>query len=316
LIESHSPQKRLYDYFRIARFDHWIKQLFVLPGVFFAWALTGGIIQNFVQIILSFFSTSFIASANYVINEWLDANNDKFHYEKKNRAVASRNLKTKYIIFEYLVFALLGILISICISRAVLILELCLLLMGIVYNVRPIRLKEFPYIDVISESINNAIRLLIGWFTITSLFLPPISIILGYWFGGAFLMAVKRFSEYRSISDKTKAALYRKSFKYYNEKILLISAVLYALLSVFFCGIFLIKYRIELLIAVPFLCGLFCVYLNISFKNDSAAQKPEKIYKEKFLIVYLIFFIFLIYILTSVNIPSLYNMLETTLIMA
>jgi 4-hydroxybenzoate polyprenyltransferase len=129
-------------------------------------------------------------------------------------------------------------------------------------------------------------------------------------------MAVKRFSEYRSIRDKTKASLYRKSFKYYNEKILLISAVFYALLSVFFCGIFLIKYRIELLIAVPFLCVLFCLYLNISFKNDSAAQKPEKIYKEKFLIVYLIFFIFLIYILTSVNMPSLYNLLETTLIRA
>jgi 4-hydroxybenzoate polyprenyltransferase len=316
LIESHFPQKRFCDYFRIARFDHWIKQLFILPGVFFAGALTGEIIQNFIQIILAFFSTSFIASANYVINEWLDANNDKFHPEKKNRPVVSKNLKTEYIIFEYLVFALLGILISICISRTVLILELCLLLMSIVYNVRPIRLKEFPYIDVLSESINNAIRLLIGWFAITSLFLPPISIILGYWFGGAFLMAVKRFSEYRSINDKTKAALYRKSFKYYNEKILLISAVFYAFLSVFFCGIFLIKYRIELLIAVPFLCGLFCLYLNISFKNDSAAQKPEKVYKEKFLIVYLIFFIFLIYILTSVNIPSLYNLLETTLIRA
>jgi 4-hydroxybenzoate polyprenyltransferase len=286
--------------------------------VFFAWALTGND-QNPTEsthIICAFLSTSFIASANYVINEWLDANFDKFHPEKKNRPVVSKNLKTKYIILEYIIFSLLGILIAVCMSRIVLILELCLLLMGVLYNVRPIRSKEFPYVDVLSESINNAIRFLIGWFAVTSLFLPPISIVLGYWMGGAFLMAVKRFSEYRAIGDKTKAILYRKSFKYYDEKSLLILAVFYALLSVFFCGIFLIKYRIELLIAIPFLCWLFCLYLNISFKNDSAVQKTRKSLERKNFNCLFNTFLLLLYILTSVNIPSLHNLLETTLIKA
>jgi hypothetical protein len=36
--------------------------------------------------------------------------------------------------------------------------------MGVVYNVKPIRSKELPYLDVLSESINNPIRLLLGWF--------------------------------------------------------------------------------------------------------------------------------------------------------
>jgi hypothetical protein len=34
---------------------------------------------------------------------------------------------------------------------------------GIFYNVRPMRTKDRAYLDVISESINNPLRLMIGW---------------------------------------------------------------------------------------------------------------------------------------------------------
>jgi 4-hydroxybenzoate polyprenyltransferase len=74
--------------------------------------------------------------------------------------------------------------------------------MGIFYNVRPFRTKELAYLDVLSESINNAIRLMIGWFIVTPVYLPPVTIVLGYWMGGAFLMATKRFAEYCMINDK------------------------------------------------------------------------------------------------------------------
>lgn len=190
-------------------------------------------------------------------------------------------------------------------SKYVFAMELWLFIMGILYNVKPVRTKEIPYLDVISESVNNAIRLLIGWFAITSAFFPPISIVFGYWMGGAFLMATKRYSEYRMIADKDTAAHYRKSFQYYTEKSLLISAFFYALLSVFFCGIFMIKYRTELILDIPILCGLFCLYLHISYKEDSGAQKPEKLFKEKGLMLYLAIFLFITCVLMFVDIPGL-----------
>lgn len=90
---------------------------------------------------------------------------------------------------------------------------------------------------------------------------------LGYWLGGAFLMAIKRYAEYRMIGDKSTAALYRKSFGQYTEQSLLISAFFYAMCSLFLCGIFIIKYKIELLLVVPFLCGLFCFYFHLAFKR-------------------------------------------------
>jgi 4-hydroxybenzoate polyprenyltransferase len=290
-------------YLRIARFDHWIKQLFIVPGMVFAAVLVKTGVPPPVPVMMGFLSTCFTASANYVINEWLDADFDKYHPTKKNRPVVSAGLKPRIIMAEYILFAAAGLGIAWFVSRPVFLMEAALFIMGVVYNVPPVRSKEIPYVDVLSESLNNALRLLIGWFVVTTAFLPPISIVFGYWMGGAFLMAAKRFAEYRMVGDKEKAGLYRRSFNYYTEKSLLLSAFFYALLSVFFCGIFMIKYRIELLAAIPFLCGLFCLYLNICYKPDSSAQKPEKLFKEKGLMLYVLALILLVILLMYVRLP-------------
>ena len=305
------------DYIKIARPDHWIKQLFIIPGIVFAVFLIGDEVfdtLSAVSLIASFFSTCFVASANYVINEWLDADFDKYHPTKKNRPVVADNLSAKLIILEYILLAVVGLLIGSLAGFLVFLMEAFLLVMGILYNVRPFRTKEIPYLDVLSESINNAIRLLIGWFAVTNIYYPPVSIVIGYWMGGAFLMAVKRYAEYRMIGDKEVAGLYRRSFKYYTEKSLLISAFYYALMSVFFCGIFMIKYKIELIFAIPVMCGMFCYYLYISYKQDSSVQKPEKLYKEKGLMLYIAGFIILLVVLMLVDIKGLDIFIGTELV--
>ncbi len=305
------------NYLKICRISHWIKQLFVLPGVVFAFFMVrdiGDVKSFIIRFVLMMISTCCIASANYVINEWLDAEFDKFHPTKKNRPVVAEGLKTKFILLEYFIFAAVGFVTGWFANKYVFAMEVWLFVMGILYNVRPFRLKEIAFVDVLSESINNAIRLLIGWFAVTEKFVPPVSIILGYWMGGAFLMAIKRYAEYRMIGDKSQAALYRKSFKFYTENSLLSSAIFYALLSVFFCGIFMIKYRIELLIAIPFLCGLFIVYLNLSYKTDSSVQKPEKLYKEKGLMLYMLAFVVIVIVLMFVKIPLLSDLFQSNVL--
>jgi len=52
--------------------------------------------------------------------------------------------------------------------------------MGMCYNIPPIRTKKKVYLDVISESINNPIRLVLGWFIITSAIYPPSSLLFAY----------------------------------------------------------------------------------------------------------------------------------------
>lgn len=177
--------------------------------------------------------------------------------------------------------------------------------MGLAYNVEPVRLKDIPVLDVLSESVNNAIRLLAGWFMVSGNTLPPCSLVAGYWMGGAFLMGIKRYAEYRMIGDPETAGKYRKSFKFYTEKFLLVSSFFYAMCSVFFTGIFLIKYRIELVLFVPAITGLFCYYFTLSFSEDSAVQKPEKLYHEKGLMLYVCLLVVFFAVLMAVDIPAL-----------
>lgn len=304
-------------YIKIARPDHWIKQLFIIPGIVIGIFLIKNInydINLIIKVLLGFIGTCFIASANYVINEFLDAEFDKYHPTKKNRPMVTQNMKTSIVYTEYFALAILGLICSYFVSIPFFVTALVLLIMGILYNVKPIRTKDIPFLDVLSESVNNALRLLLGWFIITDAYLPPVSIVISYWMFGAFLMAVKRYAEYRMINDPKTAALYRKSFAKYTENTLLVSSVFYALISVFLCGTFLIKYKIELLLCIPFLCMLFCYYLYIAFKPDSAVQKPEKLYREKSLLIFLIGFIILFVVLLFVDIPSLGQLLDDTLL--
>ena len=295
-------------YIKIMRIDHWIKQLFVLPG-FVSALFLGHYAFNFnlfINLLIGLFATSLIASANYVINEYLDAEFDKFHPTKSKRPLVEESVKGSVIWILWFILAVVGLSIGFfVIGKKFFFMELWLLVMGILYNVKPIRTKDISYLDVLSESINNSIRFMLGWFIVPVNIILPISIFLGYWMAGAFLMAIKRYAEYRMINNKKKASLYRKSFKYYNEKTLLVSAFFYAMCAIFFVGIFLIKYKIELILAIPFIVGLFCYYFYISFANDSAVQKPEKLYKERGLMIYCIFLVVLFIVLINIRIEWL-----------
>ena len=316
-MQKANRNARWVNYVRVARPDHWIKNLFLLPGFFFALFLTAAqpaSRQPPVFLPVGFLATCLISSANYAINEWLDAGTDRFHPTKKSRPCAAGKINPKVLLAEYLVLAAAGLLLSARLNFRFLATEGVLLAMGLVYNVPPVRMKDLPYLDVLTESVNSALRFLLGWFLLTDRYYPPLSIVLGFWFGGAFLMAVKRFSEYRTIGDPVLAGKYRKSFLHYSERSLLISSFFYAMFAVFFLGVFLVKYRIELLLAIPFLCGLFCLYFSIGLKEDSAAQKPEKLFREKALMLYLIGFLSLLVALLFLDIPWLGVFLSTGLI--
>ncbi|MDR3209578.1 MAG: UbiA family prenyltransferase [Oscillospiraceae bacterium] len=295
-------------YVKIARPDHWIKNIFMLPGLLFAYITaseTLALAALPLRLLLGGASLCLLASANYVINEYLDAAFDKYHPTKKARVAVRTALNPALVYAEYAALALAGLALGYFCGTRFLCAGIFLLVMGFLYNVKPFRTKDAPYLDVLSESVNNAIRLAMGWFLVSPGTFPMSSLIIGYWMGGAFLMAVKRYSEYRFIADKAQAALYRKSFRVYTETSLLLSGVFYAMISLFFIGIFIIKYRIEYIFLVPFISALFCWYLYLGMQHDSVAQKPEKLYKQWRLFLYLLFIAALGVALTFVRVPFL-----------
>jgi decaprenyl-phosphate phosphoribosyltransferase len=295
------------DYIRLMRLDHWFKNIFMLPGMFLAVHFDGFDVlrSHWLFAIEGVLATCLIASANYVINEWLDRSFDAFHPVKKNRPSVASSVEGPTVYALYTLLGATGLAIGYHISIPFVLTLAALLIMGIVYNVQPFRTKDRPYIDVLSESINNPIRLLLGWFALTSTPFPSSSIIVSYWMGGAYLMALKRYAEFRQIGDTVQASMYRKSFGYYTEKTLLASSVFYIILSSFFLGIFLIKHRIEYLLTFPFFSLVFVKYFLIAQKPNSIVQYPEKLYRERDFLMWSVGLTFMFAVLTVVDVPFL-----------
>jgi len=328
--------KTLIPYFRIARFDHWFKNVFMLPGVVVAifadpallqkgtTALFGlhdaigaeagmwdaGLVWRFA---LALLATGLVTSSNYVINEILDAPQDALHPVKKNRPVPSGqiNVRTGYV--QWLVLAVAGLLLAWPLGTVFFACALVLWIMGCFYNIPPIRTKDKPYLDVLSESVNNALRLLLGWYSTGTSVVPSMSLVMAFWMIGAFFMAVKRLAEYRRIGDPVVAASYRRSFSWYNEERLLISIVYYAAAFGLFFGIFIIRYHVELILSTPFIAGLVAVYIHLGYKEDSPVQYPERLYKQKLLVTYALSCAALMLGLMFVEIPWLSDLFAPTL---
>jgi len=298
-------------YLKIARIDHWFKNVFMLPGFLLAWLLTNiTIAESLVPAVIAVLSTCLIASANYVINEWLDAEYDRHHPVKSSRPSAAGQIQARYVFLEYILLIAAGLFLALQLHWEFVVFSVILLSMGVIYNVRPMRSKDRVYLDVLSESVNNPLRLLLGWSALVSGSLLPTSILIAYWMGGAFLMAVKRYAEYRSIQDPERAGLYRRSFRFYTERTLLLSAHFYAINSAFFLAIFLIKYRIELLLSFPLFAVLFVWYLAIGMRPHSAAQDPETLYRERGFIAYVFFIVLVVMLLLVVDLPWLHFLVE------
>ncbi len=300
----------VWPYFAIARPDHWFKNVFMLLGALLAAFYHPEVASwwNFPKLAIALVATCLLASSNYVINEILDARTDRNHRVKKNRPIPSGAVRLPLAYAEWLILGGLGLALSCTLGVGFVVTGAALLGMGILYNVPPIRLKEWPYIDVLSESVNNPLRLVLGWFAISPGDVPPLSLLIFYWMVGAFFMASKRFAEYRSIADKASAGAYRSSFKHYDESRLLVSMFFYATAAALFLGVFIIRFKLELLLCVPLIAGAFSFYLQIALKPDSAVQSPEHLYRERGLTIYLVITVMVFVALMFTHISPLYEL--------
>jgi decaprenyl-phosphate phosphoribosyltransferase len=303
------PAFAVVPYLKLARPDHWFKNVFMLLGAAVAALYVPETIglHTLAPLGLAFVATCLVASSNYVLNEVLDGPSDRLHPTKHARPVPSGQINLAIALIEWVALAAAGLLLARRVNAPLAWTALTLWGMGLAYNVPPLRLKDLPYVDVLCESLNNPIRLALGWFALIPSLFPPVSLAFAYWMVGAFFMATKRYAEFRQIGDPSRAAGYRASFKHYTEERLLVSLLFYATACALFAGIFIVRYHLELILFVPVIAGLFAYYLTLAFKPDSPVQAPERLYRERGFVAYLVISLILFVVLLHVHIPALYE---------
>lgn len=297
-------------YIELARIDHWFKNAFMVVGILMAVFYQPGILGpgSVAQLALAVLATCIVASSNYVLNEILDAPTDREHPSKVARPIPAGRAAVRVAWLEWLLLSAAGLCLAFQIGVTFGLAALSLWTMALIYNVPPVRTKEVAYLDVLTESVNNPIRLLLGWFALLSDRLPPVSLLLSYWAVGAFFMAAKRFAELRTIGDRTRAARYRRSFERYDEHNLLASMFFYVAVCAFFGGIFIVRCKLELVLCVPLIAGLFTYYLRLGLRNNSPVQAPEKLYRERGFFLYGLVCFLCFAVLLFTHIPSLYEL--------
>jgi hypothetical protein len=176
---------RISAHWSLFRLDHCVKQIFVLPGIVIAASLTGAGagVAILIRIALGLSAVVAVASSNYVLNEFLDAPFDRQHPTKCLRPAASASSTFRSPMrsgwFRRPAWISAGPGVEELLSSSV----LSLWVMGCFYNIPPVRMKDIPYLDVLSESINNPIRFAWDGTSSPQTVIPPVSLLLltGCW---------------------------------------------------------------------------------------------------------------------------------------
>jgi len=271
-------------YLRALRLERWPRSLAIFLGSAAYVFLHRGVPARFGlgglagRSAVAFLLTWGISTANYIVNEIVDLPYDIHHPTKRLRPLVSGDIRKGPFALLGLGLVLLSLGASLALFDLAFLLSLAsLLAAGFVYNVRPVRTKDIPFLDAISESANNPIRFLIGWFAFAAPpSFPPPSMLLSWWAFGNFLMVAKRLSEFRFLKDK--AGDYRASHHRYGRRSLLVGMILSASISLaaFFHIAYAFKLQTFLLIA-PFLVVFFFLIFRKTLREDEVMEEPEKL---------------------------------------
>src|SRR5262249_48939284 len=156
-VDERSPLRaNLVAHLAVMRLDHWVKNVFVLPGIVVALSFDPSLAgwSLIASVSIGLLCTCAVASSNYVLNETLDARFDVHHPAKRHRAVPSGSASRFVLFAQWLALGAGGIAVAYRLSGGLAATLAALWLMGCIYNIPPVRTKDLPYIDVLSEAVN------------------------------------------------------------------------------------------------------------------------------------------------------------------
>jgi 4-hydroxybenzoate polyprenyltransferase len=154
----------LWGMLRLARPKDWIKNVFILIPLPFAWVITRespGAFHFDIWVFLSgFFGFCLINSAIYTLNDLFDAESDRLHPKKCNRPIAARIVPTSAAIGQMAVLVVLGMLFVAATGKTMAIeISFAYIFLNVLYT---LGVKHVALLDVFVLSSGFTLRVLLG----------------------------------------------------------------------------------------------------------------------------------------------------------
>ena len=142
---------------KLMRPHQYIKNIFIFIPLFFAMKITNLVLLS--NAFIAFIAFSLSASAIYILNDYLDIQDDKLHPKKRFRPLASGAVSKSSAIKIMAILSISGFTIMALLSIKALLILLLYVVMNIAYS---FKLKHIAIIDITIISLGFVLRLFIG----------------------------------------------------------------------------------------------------------------------------------------------------------
>lgn len=144
-------------YIQLLRAPQYIKNLVIFLPAFFALRVTEP--DTFWRTFLAVIGFSIVASSVYILNDYLDQEEDRQHPVKRHRPIASGAVPGHHALIMMVVLVLIGISTFLFLSRNAFYLVSAYVFLNVAYS---LRLKHIPIIDIFIIALGFLIRIATG----------------------------------------------------------------------------------------------------------------------------------------------------------
>ncbi|MCO4781891.1 MAG: UbiA prenyltransferase family protein [Candidatus Cloacimonetes bacterium] len=284
-------------YVKLLRVKHYIKNLFVFLPLFFAGKLFDQ--TALLQAAWSFLSFCLIASSVYIVNDYVDMENDKIHPVKCKRPFASGDVPLSQGFILWLLLWLASFLLAYDISKNTFCVIVAYKLMNLCYS---FYLKKLPIIDISIVSLGFVFRLFVGGYA-TGVELSEWIILMTFLFA-LFVAIAKRRDDVLMMEKGTQV---REAISGYNLKFVDLTMVMIG-------GVIIVCYIMysltpsvqvrmggrSLYFTTYFVILAVLRYMQLAFVENRTGSPTALAYSDRFLqltlLAWIVTFIWLIYL--------------------
>ncbi len=264
-------------YLKLLRVKHYLKNALVFAPLFFSKQFFNT--DKILSAVLCFVSFCLFSSAVYILNDIKDVEKDRLHPVKKNRPIASGEIKVSTAWIVFAVCIVLGCVVAVLTGKGLkaFIYPAVYIILNILYSMG---LKNVPIVDVVILTSGFIIRILYGgaitdikiseWLYLTVM-------------AASFYMGLgKRRNELKKHSESDT----RKVLSFYNENYLDKMMYMCMTLTVCFYSLWTMNSENKMIIwTVPFVLVILMKYSLDVESRDSEGDPIEIILGDKVLII-------------------------------